>query len=60
MKRYELSMIVIAIIAAIASAAAIVSIKMTGIHDNPIEQAAEEVIKSTTGLEVDFSPEKKA
>lgn len=49
-----------AIIIAVASVVAFVSIKLTGKNNNPIEQAAEEVIKSTTGLEVDFSPPQKA
>lgn len=59
MKRYELSLIFMAIVVAIASVVAIVSIKITGKTDNLVEQAAEEIIKDTTGLEVDFSPTQK-
>lgn len=59
MKYYDGGIIVTIAILIIASFVALASIKFTGKNDNPIEQAAEMVVKDMTGIEVDFSPEMK-
>lgn len=59
MRYYDGGIIVTLIVIVIASIVALASIKLTGKNDNPIEQAAELVVKDMTGIEVDFSPKFK-
>ena len=46
----------IVVVCIIATTIGIISIKYLG-NDNPIEEAAEQIIESETGLDIDLSPE---
>lgn len=62
MKLRELSILIIVGIVAVSAAIGFFSAKIVGKDDQPIEEAAEEVIKLETGMDVDLtpgSPEKK-
>lgn len=57
MKLYDGSVLVVGILV-VALVAGYASSRFLG-EDNPIEEAAEEVIESQTGVKVDLSPESK-
>lgn len=57
MRYYELSFIVTLVILLCCAAAALVSVETTGKHDQPIEQAAEAILKQITGISIDFTPD---
>lgn len=55
MKYFSWNLVAVAVVVIIAVVIGIVSIKFFG-NDNPIEEAAESVIKSETGIDIDLSP----
>jgi len=55
MKMYDAGIIVLICILVIAASAGVISVKYLG-HDNAVEEAAEEVIKAETGVNIDLSP----
>lgn len=56
MKQYELSIIALIIVMSLGAIASYVSVHIYHRHDAPLEQFAEEMIKDTTGISVDFTP----
>lgn len=57
MKLYDGGVLVVGILV-VALGVGYLSSRWLG-EDNPIEEAAEEVIESQTGMEIDLSPESK-
>lgn len=57
MKLYEGGMLVLGILV-VALAAGYASSRFLG-QDNPVEEAAEEVIESQTGIDIDLTPESR-
>jgi hypothetical protein len=55
MKTYDVAMPIVLIIVAIAAAAGYLSSKKWG-HDNPAEEACEEIIEDQIGIDVDLTP----
>jgi hypothetical protein len=55
MKLYEGGMLVVGILV-VALVAGYVSSRFLG-EDNPVEEAAEEVIESQTGMDIDLTPD---
>lgn len=57
MKHFDAGIVVTLVVLVFCAIAAFVSVQITGKHDQPIEQAAEEILKDTTGISIDFTPE---
>lgn len=58
MKLYDFGIVIIIGVIAVCAIGGYVSSRYLG-NDNPIEEAAEEVIEEETGLDVDLSPDSK-
>lgn len=58
MKLYDASVLIFLAIVITACAVGLFSSKYLG-DDNPIEQAAEEIIKEETGIKIDLTPNSK-
>ena len=50
----------VVVVVTIAVVIGLASVFVTKKNDNPVEQAAEAIIKAETGLDVDLTPEQKA
>ena len=58
MKLYDGGSLLVVGILVVALVAGYVSTRWLG-NDNPVEEAAEEVIESQTGMDIDLSPDSK-
>jgi len=55
MKHFDAGIVVTLVVLIFCAIAAYVSVEITGKHDQPIEQAAEKILKETTGISIDFT-----
>ncbi len=62
MKRSDFTILTIAItlfVLAISAVLSYVSVKIYHKDDAPLEELAEEIVKETTGIDIDFTPDSK-
>lgn len=55
MKHHELTVVITLIIIALGALATFISVQIYHKDDAPLEQLAEEIVKDTTGISVDFT-----
>lgn len=56
-KRYEISLLVTLAIITLGAITSYISVRIYGRNDAPPEQLAEDIIKSVTGISIDFTSE---
>jgi len=53
---YDLGLTIILVEIVIAAAITFFSVKITGKEDAPAEEITEDILRATTGLDIDFNP----
>ena len=59
MKHYDFTLAATLIIVIIGAIATLISVKVYQKDDAPIEEMAELIVKDTTGIDIDFTPDSK-